>query len=123
MIDRTGATVPLNLYTGGNSPQSQQQTVNPGTFGVYTGQPSYSNTSSPAPAKNYSHYLLGFFVLLIVLGYAVKHEKSGMEPAHIDIGVWNWIAVGIMATTFIVLMKTIFTIHTVPGISEVFQAA
>jgi hypothetical protein len=46
-----------------------------------------------------------------------------MDMADVKPSVMSWMIVGIMAVTFIVLMKFLTEKYYVPGLSEVFAAA
>jgi hypothetical protein len=62
--------------------------------------------------------------LLVVMKFAIEHEKSGMQPALMGIGVWNWVAVTIMATLGIVTEKALLNKYNyIPGLTEYVNAA
>lgn len=46
-----------------------------------------------------------------------------LDMADVKPSVISWVIVGIMAVTFIVFGKWLFTKYRVPGISDIFQAA
>lgn len=46
-----------------------------------------------------------------------------MNFGNTKIGIYNWIIGGIMAITFIVFAKMLFTRYKVPGVSEVVAMA
>lgn len=75
------------------------------------------------PKANYTVVLLGCFALLVALGYAVKHEKSDMKLGHTDIGVYNFLATGLMATLFIVTSKTLLNKYPVTGLTQIVNVA
>lgn len=77
-----------------------------------------STTASTAPKVSTLWYLLAAFVLIIAFKFAVEHEKSGMSFSFMGIGVYNFIAVGIMAFLFLVSFKVIFNKYYVPGLTE-----
>jgi hypothetical protein len=69
-------------------------------------------------------YVLGALVLLLViLKIASEHEKSGMEPHLMGIGVWNFIVVGILAVLFLVASKAILNKYPVSGLTQIVNAA
>lgn len=79
--------------------------------------------SSQAPKVNYLWYILGVVILLAGLKYASEHEKSGMEPRIVGVGVYNWIVVGVLAMLFMLVGKTILNKYPVKGLTDLFNAA
>ena len=61
----------------------------------------------PASASAYLGTLGAVLVLLLVLKFGMEHEKSGMEPHLLGIGVWNIMVVSIMAVLGISTTKII----------------
>jgi hypothetical protein len=62
--------------------------------------------------------------LLIVMKFSIEHEKSGMQPALMGIGIWNWVAVTIMATLGIVTEKALLNKwNYIPGLTDYVNAA
>jgi hypothetical protein len=79
--------------------------------------------STTAPTPNYLWYLLAIFVILVILKIAVEHEKSGMDVAFVGVSVYNWVAIGLMAALFLVVIKTILNKYPVSGFTQIFNAA
>jgi len=95
-----------------------------GTIIPEAGTPTTTDTATNTPPKISTLWYLGSIVLLIViLKFAMEHEKSGMEPSFVGIGVYNFIAVGLMALLFIVLAKVIVNKWQVPGLTHVINAS
>lgn len=88
-----------------------------------TTQPNSASTSVQMPSANYTMYIIGIVVLLIVMKFASEHEKSKMDPKIVGIGVWNFMSVGILATLFLVGMKVIMAKYPIPGIAQIIGAA
>lgn len=61
----------------------------------------------PASAAAYLGTLGAILVILLVLKFAMEHEKSGMEPHLLGIGMWNLVAVSTMAVLGIAGTKII----------------
>lgn len=61
----------------------------------------------PASASAYLGTLGAVLALLLVLKFSMEHEKSGMEPHLLGIGVWNLIAVSTMAMLGIACQKIV----------------
>lgn len=78
----------------------------------------------PEVAKVNPLYILGgIVILLVLLKVGSQHEKSGMEPHLMGIGVWNFVVVGIMALLFLVAGKAILNKYPVPGLTTIINAA
>ena len=82
-----------------------------------------TDQAAAPPRHNYLLVMLGIVVLLIVLKYASEHEKSGMQPSLVGIGLWNWIVVTIMAVLGLATAKTLVMKYPVKGLTEVIGAA
>lgn len=84
-----------------------------------------TNASVPVPEHriNYMWYLLGVFILLVVIKILSEHEKSKLNPSIMGIGVFNFVVIGIMAMLFMVVAKIIFNKYYVKGITELVVAA
>lgn len=51
-------------------------------------------------------YWLGFFVVFLIILHVIgRFEKSGLDPQIMSVGVWNWVAGGLMSATFILVLK------------------
>jgi hypothetical protein len=89
-----------------------------------------AGTASPAPVSdpvvnkvNPLYVLGGIFVLLVILKVGSEHEKSGMEPHLLGVGVWNFVVIGIMALLFLVAGKAILNKYPIAGLTPIFNAA
>jgi hypothetical protein len=69
------------------------------------GQPTLSTSSTGSNQVLY--VFAGFFIFLLLLKYASEHEKAGMDPRILGIGVWNFVTVGTLAMFWFVLWKVI----------------
>lgn len=79
---------------------------------------------SPAKEGPNRLWIVGAIVaLIIILKYATEHEKAGMDTKLVGIGVWNFIAIGLMAMLFLVVMKTINNKYPIVGLSDVINAS
>jgi hypothetical protein len=84
---------------------------------------SLDTSQEVANEPNKLWYLLAILALVIVLKFAMEHDKMGMEPSFIGIGVYNYLAIGLMSMLFIIPAKTLANIYYVPGLSEVISLA
>lgn len=130
MITRAGALVPVNLNQGGG--QTVATTLSSYLRGggsddaatPIVGVPTAIDpTLQPAPKTSILWDLAAIVLVIIALKFAVDHEKSGIEPAFVGIGVYNWVAVGLMAMVFLVVAKTLANKYPVPGLSHIINAA
>ncbi|MHA2642968.1 MAG: hypothetical protein V2G41_10005 [bacterium JZ-2024 1] len=80
-----------------------------------------TTTQSEAGPPSAVTILIGLVVLLLILKFVGEHESTAIKPAHISIGGYNLLAVGVTAVVFIALMKLIFMRYTVPGISPLMK--
>ena len=130
---KNGNIIPLSL-TSGFSPLQQALTNSTGTgtlgapvpltgISPETAAIGASGIQAVKPQINYLPYILGFVVLLVVLKIAVEHEKSGMDVSFVHVGVYNWVAVGLMAALFIIIIKTILNKYYVTGLTDIFNVA
>ena len=63
-------------------------------------------------------YLLGIFIILVVLKYASEHEKAGMDPKLLGVGVWNLVAVTLLATLGIATEKILLNKYPIKGLTD-----
>lgn len=73
------------------------------------------------PTPNYLWYLFGVVVLLVVLKWASEHERSEMQVRLVGIGMWNFVATGLMAALFIFVAKVTLNKYPVKGITPIFN--
>jgi hypothetical protein len=87
------------------------------------------NTAAAAPSVSVAEagppspitILLGAVALLLILKFIGEHEATAIRPAHINIGGYNVLTIGVIAVIFIAFMKLIFMRYTVPGISPLMK--
>ena len=72
-------------------------------------------------SKNSVAYWVVIFAALLVLKYTAN-RRDDMTPSILGIGVYNFLAVTLMAIFGIVGMKVIFTKYPVPGMTELVNA-
>jgi hypothetical protein len=65
---------------------------------------------------------LGLILILFLFKFLSEHSKLKYNPAKIEIGGYNFLAVGVTAAVFIALMKVLFTKFQIPGATEFFNA-
>ena len=87
------------------------------------GTPTTTDVVATQPKVSTLWYLASIVLLIVILKFAMEHEKSGMEPSFVGIGVYNFIAVGLMALLFIILAKLITNKWQVPGLTHIVNAA
>lgn len=106
---QNGATIPV---FGGSNPAIQTS--------------DNSSETTPATPKQFFGepfaVWLGFILLLVILKFLTEEPGykilgADVNPAHIRIGGYNWMIIGVSATTFIVIMKVIFNRFNVPGLT------
>ena len=78
--------------------------------------------SLPDESVNPLWYLLAVFAFLVIARFATEHENSGIDPKFMSIGIYNFLAVGIMATLFIVVEKIIINKWPVKGFQQLVNA-
>ena len=61
---------------------------------------------------------LGMILILVLLKFLSESPKTSINPAKIEIGGYNFIAVGVSAAVFTMLLKIIFNKFPVPGITQ-----
>lgn len=129
MVTRNGNVQPASITSPyGSYGASWTNSVGSGTLGVNQGNfnpesVAQGASTTPAPTVNYLWYLLAIFIILVVLKIAVEHEKSGMDVAFVGVSVYNWVAIGLMAALFLVVIKTILNKYPVNGFTQIFNAA
>ena len=72
-----------------------------------TQQTAGSGQAAASPKTSYLWYIAAVVVLLVIIKFASEHEKSGMDPSFVGIGVYNFIAVTFMAILGIWIVKII----------------
>jgi hypothetical protein len=105
----------LNLQTfssGGASPSGASTDAvaaysGPGGAISFLGQP-------------FSFYL-GMIALLFALKWFSEHPNTPIDPAHLHIGGYDLMAVGVSAVVFIVTMKLILNKYQVMGLTQLFN--
>ena len=110
MILANGMTAGTNLSI--YSSPTDQLLNSAGVDSTQAGSPSnaptaFTSTAAASSTSSIWGALLAVVVLVLVLKYAMQHEKSGMSPSFMGIGVYNFLAVGLMAELFIILSKVI----------------
>jgi hypothetical protein len=101
---------------GGGQPA---EVVDPTTTTGYSGPLSGSQFAGEPAAV-----WVGMLALLFVVGWYGRHVDTlgGEIPKDIRVGFYNWLTVGIMAATFFLLGKVVFTKYPIPGVTSFFQA-
>lgn len=93
-------------------------------FGMYDTTPNVDATSEVLDTNNEPNkpnllwILFALFLIVVAMKFAMEHEKSGMQPHFIGIGLWNFVAIGLMVTLFIIVEKTILNKFYVKGVTE-----
>ncbi len=106
----TGSTIPR---FGGATETADKTKAATSTGQVYNGVGSgYSFLNEPFAVW------LGMILLLMALKFLSESPKTSINPAKIEIGGYNWLAVGVSAATFITIFKVIFNRWQVPGLTE-----
>lgn len=67
--------------------------------------------ASQAAGPSTLYYLLGIALLLVLIHYAQKHEKSKMEPRLVGVGVYNVIFIGGQAMIFFIAIKLLVNMY------------
>jgi hypothetical protein len=115
------------VYAFGTGPGMQPQdllSVPDGFMDEIAGTASPAQVASPTENKVNPLYVLGgIFLLLVLAKVGSEHEKSGMQPHLMGVGVWNFVVVGILAVLFLVSSKAILNKYPVPGLTQVINAA
>jgi hypothetical protein len=57
-------------------------------------------------------------LILFLLKFLSEHDRTELDPAHVHIGGYNLLAVGVTAVVFIVMFKVLFNRWHVPGLTE-----
>ena len=96
-----------------------QEEVPASTDGSYTG-PLASSSFAGEPAAVW----VGMLALLFIIGWYGRHADTlgGEIPRDIRVGLYNWLAVGVMAATFFLIGKIVFVKFPVPGVTNFFKA-
>lgn len=61
---------------------------------------------------------LGLILVLFLFKFLSESPKTSINPAKIEIGGYNWLAIGVSAATFIMIFKVAFNRVMVPGLTE-----
>ncbi len=83
-----------------------------------TGAPTAPAVQAGASKTKPLYYVLAIFLLLVVLKYTSEHEKAGMEPKIVGVGVYNMFAITIMAMFGIIIFKIGFNKYQVDGMTD-----
>ena len=99
-------------------------------FGPVT--PSTESTATSSPVASYSGpmagiswlgepfiWYLGLILLLFLLKFLSEHESIPLNPAHLHIGGYDFLAVGVCSVIFIATFKLIMSKWPVAGLSNV----
>ena len=78
------------------------------------------NVAPPASQKSVAYWVV-IFAALLILKYTAN-RRDDMTPSILGIGVYNFLAVTLMAIFGIVGMKVIFNKYPVPGMTDVVNA-
>lgn len=117
-------TNPLNLgpqlrmgATPNNAPaqMAANAAMDSGAGTLYTGPLSqYSGLGQPFAVW------LGMIALLGLLSWFSMQDKTlgGANPAHVRVGGYNFLTIGVIAAVFISLLKIVFNRFQVPGFTE-----
>jgi uncharacterized oligopeptide transporter (OPT) family protein len=84
----------------GDDIEPTQGVTDQATFGANT-------ASVPTPKASYMWYIAAVVVVLLIIKFASEHEKSGIDPQFVGIGVYNFVAVTFMAVLGIWVVKII----------------
>lgn len=79
--------------------------------------------ATAVPQANYWAIILAVIGLMVVVHIATEREGSDIEVAHVKIGVYNFLVIGIEAMLFIVMAKVILAKHPIPGLTQIVGAA
>jgi hypothetical protein len=109
----TGGTIPRFNQAGGVASNATADPTASVPAGTYSG---------PYSTKQFLGEPFAVFLGMVLLLFLLKFfsERSGIlgVPSHVRIGGYNFLAVGISAAIFIVLMKIIFNAYKIPGLTE-----
>jgi hypothetical protein len=64
---------------------------------------------------------VGMIVLLLIFKFISEHKDGdllGDDVAHLHIGTYNFLAVGVNATIFLVALKVLTAKYQIPGLSQ-----
>jgi len=65
--------------------------------------------------------LLGIVAALVLLKFVGEHESTAIRPAHIQIGAYNLLTLGLATVAIIGFLKLVFMRWTVPGLSPLMK--
>lgn len=109
-------------------------TIFSGNFGSNTdasasaqsGGPTTAASASPPPAKTYggepAAVWITMIILLLILKFLGERKESKINPAYIKIGGYNFVAIGLGAAVFFILLKVASTYLPITGL-KTFSAA
>lgn len=61
---------------------------------------------------------LGAILVLFLLKFLSESPKTSINPAKIEIGGYNFLAIGVTSAVFTILFKVLFNQIQVPGVTE-----
>lgn len=115
----SGHAYAFDMTSGANALQNTLASPENLIGKVSDGQNTDVEMTTKAPAVNYLWYIFGIFILLVVFKFASESSKTSINPSFMGVGLWNFFTVGIMATLFIVVEKTILNKYRVTGLTDI----
>lgn len=109
-----GSTIPGNSNPGAET-SGASAAANAGTY------------SGPLAARSFVGepfaVWLGMILILVLLKFLTEHPSAkilghNVNPAHIRIGGYNFLAIGVSASIFLVMFKVLVNRYKVPGLTE-----
>jgi hypothetical protein len=121
-VPGVGSTMASTIFSGfganTDAPSSAQGQVSTQPNAGTASAPSTPNTYGGEPAAVWISLIIG----LVILKFLSERKESKLNPAYIKIGGYNFLAVGLGAAVFIVLMKVLSTYIPIPAL-KTFSAA
>ena len=122
-VTQSGIRYPFDLTPGQSGSMSLGTVDN--VFG-YSGT-SDNNTADVTVTPTNSNmssiwYFLLVAAILVVIKFLVEHEKSGVQPVIMGVGVYNFIVITLIAILGIAGFKVIFNKYQVPGLTTLVNA-
>lgn len=115
-VTGVGPTMASTIFAGfGNNTSAPAQAQNPIT-------PTSASTTTPTYGGEPAAVWITLVILLILLKILSERPESKINPAYIKIGGYNFLAVGLGAAVFIILMKVMAVYLPIPGL-KTFSAA
>lgn len=106
----------LNAYM---DEQEYQESVPEDTEGAFYDTPySLGKSGTITPIT----FLIGLIGLLVIMRVIGDSDKTDIQPAHIQIGGFNLLAVTTAAVVGIVSLKLIFNRWYIPGVTDLINA-